>query len=193
MKTTKFISIFSILFFVAILFSSFGININGHKAKSIKSVNDFQVYWFPARVKVDDIDLKYKVISTSSIRHSTKEIFNKSIWNYLRKRIIIVGPFKTLLQATMARSLYKETKDKIKFLPDTGMPPTIYWFNVHFAQSPRLKIYVINRLPASVSIGSLQDFRKAFYFQMQQQSFPIGPFYDKDNAEEAKRIYRQNE
>lgn len=193
MKIKKIISIFTILFFIAILFSSFGIDRHTCKAKNLQSLNGFQVYWFPARVKVDDIDLKYKIISTSSIRHSSKEVFNKAIWDYLRKRIIIVGPFQSRLQATMARSLYAETKEKMKFLPDTGMPTTIYWFNVHFVQSPRLKIYVISRLPASVSAGSLQDFKNAFYFQMQQQSFPIGPFYDKDNAEEAKRIYRQNE
>jgi len=194
MKKAKFISIVVTILIGIVFLSSFGINLNLNKtAKSLDSKGYSQVYWFPARVKVEDRDLKYIIVSTSRIRHGHKNLFDKEIWRYLTKRVVIIGPFQTLSQATMARSLYKDSEDKIKFLPDTGMPTTIYWFNIHFVQSPRLKIYVINRIPASVSLGSLKDFRDAFYIQLQQQSLPVGPFYMKENAEEAKRIYRQNE
>ncbi len=150
-------------------------------------------YWFSVRAKINDSENSYILASSGRVSYGTKEKFDQELWKALKRRMLLVGPFPSKDQAIMAQSLYKQNPKKIHLKLDTNVTSTVYWFNVHFVQSPRLRIYIINRVPASVASGSLDGFRNAFYIQLQQQLLPIGPFYLKENAEESKRIYRQNE
>ncbi len=155
------------------------------------NINRF--YWFSVRAKIDDSENRYTISSTGRVSYGTKEKFDKELWKALRRRMLLVGPFPSKDQAIMAQSLYKQDPKKVRLKLDTNLTSTVFWYNVHFVQSPRLRIYVINRVPASVASGSLDAFRNAFYVQLQNQLLPIGPFYMKEIAEESKRIYRQNE
>ncbi len=198
MKKSKTILVLTVL--LAVFFLGFktlpSSRHNFAKGMTTPPGDDIQInryYWFSVRAKIDDAENRYILSSTGRISYGTKEKFDKELWTALRRRMLLVGPFPSKDQAIMAQSLYKEKPEKVRLKLDTNVTSTVYWFNVHFLQSPRLRIYVINRVPASVASGSLDGFRNAFYVQLQNQLLPIGPFYMKEIAEESKRIYRQNE
>ncbi len=151
-------------------------------------------YWFFVRVDIEKKSGAYKILGTSnSIEYGYLIDFEKELWQGLSKRMIAVGPFYTSVEAVNARRLYKSKKEKIKDLPEGEVPENVYWFAINFYISSRLKIFVLQRTKARVEEGNEIRFIDAFYEQIPYQQLPIGPFYDKIQAEFAKRLYRMNE
>ncbi len=166
------------------------------KGNSIPTVteDDPVYYWFYLKIRIDDRTNTFKVSGTSGgLDYGYQLDFEKALWNNLSKRQIAIGPFQTKEEALNAKRLYKMSEDKIHELPEGEVPDRINWFAITFEQSPRLKIYIIRRAPGAVQTGTEDFFVSTFYEQLGVRLLSIGPFYDYEHAEMAKRLYRMNE
>ncbi|MBN2662101.1 MAG: hypothetical protein JXR68_00505 [Bacteroidales bacterium] len=184
---------------LSLLFVSFsGPIVDNNDVAQIKDddPNPDQVYyWFYVSVRIDDRTASYKINGTvGGLFSGYKEDFEKDLWLNLFQRKIVIGPFLEKNTALNAKRLYKTRKDKaLNVIPVDTVPNTVYWFAITFYQSDRLGIFVMERSPAAVASGNEDFFINAFYEQLAYKQFAIGPFYDQLNAEEAKRMFRQNE
>lgn len=198
-KKYKSLIVIGLFLSVSLVFLSFSSPINENN--NVPKIHDDDpdpnhvYYWFYASVRIDVRTASYKVNGTSGGLHSGyKEDFEKDLWKSLSQRKIVVGPFLEKNTALNAKRLYRTKKDKaLNKIPVDTVPPTVYWFAITFDQSDRLGIFVMERSPAAVASGGENFFIDAFYEQLAYKQFAIGPFYDQLNAEEAKRLYRQNE
>ncbi len=195
------------IFTIAMLIPLFGIvslsftNINKHSnkrhqaRKALSFSNDvMDWYWFSVRVRIDKREDAFKFVGvTGGIRHGKQAQFEKDLWQGLAMRQIAVGPFEQKSEARNAKALYKTSKDKIKYYNDPNRPEVLNWFAITFVESPRLRIFVIRRAPGAVATGSIKMFVEGFFVQLPQKLLEIGPFYNYDQAELAKRLYRKNE
>jgi len=151
-------------------------------------------YWFYATVKIEDMTNSYKITGTpGGIQYGYEIDFEKDLWANLSQRKLAIGPFLSKNEAINARRLYKSDADKINQLPKDSVPQQVHWFAITFDQSDRLRILVFERAPGAVQTGTEDQFINAFYEQLINKLFAIGPFYDYNQAEIAKRLYRKNE
>ena len=156
-------------------------------------------YWFSVGVRTRTPDRIYRIISVSNeIRYGKIKKFEKALWKGLAKRKIVIGPFISHNEAKKAITLYKAiTKAKTKEdlaqikLPDFGHE--LYWFQIKFIESPRMKAFVLEHGPASVRSGNARLFIYDLLETLGYQQMTVGPFEDYQRTEEIKRIYRQNE
>ncbi len=166
------------------------------KGKIIKTRldDDPTVYWFFAAVKFARRSNGYKLTGTpGGVSYGKTIDFEKDLWANLSRRRIAVGPFLSKNEALNARRLYKSKRDRIRGLPRGQIPNEVHWFAVAFGQSDRLRIFVFERAPGAVVSGTENFFIDVFYEQLQRKLLSIGPFYDYEQAEIAKRLYRKNE
>lgn len=195
MKKNKIIKYFGIvlLFFSVLLFGSSFFLVSPEVAE-VSNADDPVVYWFYAGVKIDDQTNSYVVSGTpGGIQYGHTVDFEKDLWATLSKKKLAVGPFLSKNEAINASRLYRSSKDKINQLPKDEVPGNVHWFAIQFSQSDRLRIFVFERAPGSVRTGSEKQFIDAFYVQIISRMFAIGPFYDYNQAELAKNLYRRNE
>jgi len=164
------------------------------KASTFRPGDDEVVYWFYLKIRIEDRTNSFIVSGTSAGLDFGKILdFEKSLWDGLSKRQIAIGPFYDKNEAMNAKRLYKPDKNKVKEMPEGEIPATVHWFAITFEQSPRLRIYVIKRNPAQVQSGTENRFIDVYFEQLPNKLLSIGPFYDYNQAEEAKRMYRMNE
>lgn len=135
----------------------------------------------------------YIISGVSKVYSGNKQDFERALWKGLSKRVIIVGPFESQKEAMNSSMLYRRNASKIKEIPSATNPKKIYWFPIKFEESERLKIYVMQRTPATVQEGSTNFFIKILYEQLGFMQFSIGPFWSQDQANVAKGIYVRNE
>jgi hypothetical protein len=196
-KTNIFVYGAAIVFLLSI--SLLNLSFDNHTQKhgkklSVINEDDPIYFWFFVRVRIDTRQDKFIMSGTTGgIRTGRQIDFEKDLWSNLSRRQIAVGPFESKNEAVNAKRLYKTKKKLIKSLPKGEVPAQVTWFAVTFEQSPRLRIFVIKRAPGAVFTGSEQMFIDAFFEQLNYKLLTIGPFYNYDQAELAKRLYRKNE
>ncbi len=156
-------------------------------------------YWIELRIKIDTKNNRYSIIGASNkIYDGYIKDFEKALWKGLSKKKIIVGPFIDMPQARLSRTIYQlmarvkkpEDINKIKW-PE--WPNEIYYFNIEFEVSHRLRIFMLKHTAAAVESGSVKSFVNAMFVGLQYKKIAIGPFEEHNRAEEVKRLYRQNE
>ncbi len=161
--------------------------------------DDATYYWFSVGVKTRYADGRYRIISvTKNVSEGKIKRFEKALWKGLAYRKIAIGPFISSEDAKKARLIYKalirvkKEGDLAKInAPDFGHE--VYWFQIKFKESPRLRSFIFEHGPASVQSGSSKNFLSALFETLGYQQIAIGPFEDYQRTEEIKRIYRQNE
>ncbi len=169
---------------------------NNREGKRLSSQLDDEIvyYWFFAKVRIDKQTDTYKVSGTGGgLFHGYQKVFEKSLWRGLSNRQIAIGPFMRKNEAVNAKRLYRASKDQITGVP-VGEPPAQYhWFPIEFYQSKRTGIYIMKSSPSSVNSGTEEGFITSFYEKLDFKSLMVGPFYDYEQAEQAKAMYRMNE
>lgn len=152
------------------------------------------VYWYSIRMRIDTKSKCIEITGTGSkITMGTKKGFDKAVWKGIARRQVIIGPFMSEAEALNSKIYYKKSKDKINELPQATAPSQMCWFEVSFKELRRMNSYEYTHSPAAVSTGSASEFTDALYEGMSFLRLSIGPFWDYEQAEQAKAIYRKNE
>lgn len=152
------------------------------------------VYWYSIRMRIDNKRKDIEITGNGAkITMGTKKGFNKAVWKGIAHRQVVIGPFQSEAEALNSKIYYKKSKDKINELPQATAPSQMYWFEVSFKELRRMNSYEYTHSPAAVSSGSSTEFTDALYEGLSFLRLSIGPFWDYEQAEQAKAIYRLNE
>ena len=152
------------------------------------------VYWFYIRMRIDSKRKEIEIMGGGGkIVSGSIKSFSKAVWWGIAHRQVTVGPFYSETEALNAKIYYKKSKDKINELPQPTAPSTMHWFQCAFTELRRLGSYEYTRSPAAITSGGSNEFADALFEGLSFQRLSIGPFWDYQQAEEAKAIYRLNE
>ncbi len=198
MKKHK-ITILFLLFISLVVLSSFilpTIEKEQKYAKQLKydKVSQNYVFWFFLRIQVDARKKEFRISGPASRATSgTVRDFEKSLWNGISHRQIAIGPFTNYDEAENARLLYQRNKEKVMFRKSENAPEELNWFLITFRYLKRARAYRLEPMPARLATGSANNFVDALYEGLAFSNLVIGPFWDYQAAEEAKKMYRKNE
>ncbi len=153
-----------------------------------------EVYWFTIKISINtkrnDIEI---APGPGKIKKGTKKGFTKDVWKQISHRQVAIGPFQSEAEAMNAKIYYKKSKDKINELPQATAPSQMNWFEVSFKMLRRMNCYEYTHSPAAVNTGTASEFTDALYEGLSFLHLSVGPFWDYEQAELAKSIYRLNE
>lgn len=167
--------------------------------------DDQHVYWFYIKADIKtDKEFKKPVYVVrrqgKSIKSGTFKKYREEVWHYIKAgNQLTIGPFLELGDAKRANETFnlagktnKQMENEIENTLDTTNN-VYYWYILQFSKSDRTNRYIIERQPARVAEGSLEDFSYFLWDVLKQKQLAIGPFISKIEAEESKRIYRLEE
>jgi len=152
-----------------------------------------EMFWFFIRIKVDTEKKAYTLIGTASrISSGEKKDFEKALWWGTTKGQFAVGPFLNHKEALDARLLYRKTRGKIT-ATNEERERQVHWFLITMKERKRSGAYKLQRMPARLASGTIEEFLDALYEGMTFERLAVGPFWDYVQAEDAKAMYRENE
>jgi hypothetical protein len=179
------------------------------KAQNQFDPNDY-VYWFYLRTeKKLDRNLNQNVYLVRTLsktpKYGTFAAYEKDTWRcLLGGQQMVIGPFRQFKVAKQALAIYDmaklpEEQRKIqiaKLSEEIGLEHDEYFcYYLKYDVSKRTKKFVLRRVPARTSIdgitldGFIDQFLEGLTFEM----LAIGPFFDRPEAEESKRLNRLEE
>lgn len=163
-----------------------------------QEVNENQiVYWFNIGVnmrKHKKFGYKYYEVRSygGHIYNAPLKKYGRKLWRGLRRgRYFSIGPFIDYYEAEQAEKFYG--RDSIIIDTALDQSKTVYWFMLKVFRRPRSNSYDIMKTPTMVQQGTYRLFAnqyKALLSQGQGSALLVGPFWNYDEAEEAKRRYR---
>jgi len=169
-----------------------------------------KVYWFYLNVsikndKILNRDVYVIRISSQKPKYDTYSVYEKDIWRCLKAgHQIVVGPFREFDAAKQAIKIYDLCKlqenerdtEVIKMEDSANVSNDEYFcYFMKFYISERTKSIKLKRIPARTSVVGITvtDFIDQFLEGVTQQMLTIGPFRNKEEAEDSKRINRLEE
>ncbi len=152
------------------------------------------IYWFEVSVKMTPN--KETKFLEYSLHRMGKKVFSGDVYDFKEKlwggmasgSKLLVGPFSTYPDANEAMLMYD-----VKDTNEVENTSEKYWFLVKLNFSERSGSYELERMAASVASGSKSEFKDILVESLTFKTIAIGPFGDKLDAEESKRLYRQEE
>ncbi len=163
-----------------------------------------RVYWF-------NINLSFKRdpktgLPKYDVRVVSNRVLNGSLDQYDHKlweglgagSRIAIGPFRYYEEAEQAMVFYS-LKHETTPTDSTHKKEQVYFYNLFIGKRPRSNSYALDRRPAAVSSGTYDTFYDVLKVSLQMASagaggdlakLTIGPFWDYNDAEESKRMYR---
>ena len=184
---------------ISVLFSSFTLNNKGAensdipKQQEIQSQNAIRYHWFFIRIRIDERKKKYFIVGNASrVVQGTIDEFRQKLWWGITHKQLAIGPFMSAEEADVARLYYKNNRERIP--KDIDAPKTeVHWFLLTVKELKRANAYKLERMPARTASGTIEDFIDALYEGMTFEHLVVGAFWNYDQAEYAKSIYRENE
>ena len=195
----------TVIYLFIILFSLSWVASSAQVSVERMDPNQF-VFWFyiRAEIKVNRLTKKpsYVVRTLSKTPKSGNLIkFDKDLWRNLKGgQNLVIGPFTEYGDAVRAIHMYdlaghtvESMEKEIANFRDSTAASEYYWFFLKYQISPRKRSYVLERMPAAVSSGSIREFKEVLWEGLGFQNLNIGPFASQIEAEESKRRYRIEE
>lgn len=187
-----------ILVLTVLSFSSFNTDMTSKIDKipennSIEESQGIRYYWFFIKMRMDERKKQYFIIGNASyVTSGTVEIFRQKLWWGLTHKQLAIGPFMTSEEAEVARLYYKTTRERIP--KDIDAPKTeVHWFLLTVKELKRAKAFKLERMPARSASGTINDFVDVLFESMTFEHLVVGAFWNYDQAEYAKKIYRESE
>jgi len=153
------------------------------------------VFWFYIRVKHEEGKKEFQLVGTAS-RSETGDIkaFQRALWWGLTVGQLAIGPFWNDKEAKDARLLYRRSRKRtIKEEEGETSKREVHWFLVTFKERKRSPSFDLERMPARLASGSVDEFLDAMYEAMTFERMAVGTFWEYTEAENAKAFYRENE
>lgn len=194
-KNVWFFAAFALAAIVA--FSSFNyINEPGKTEKKGKPTVDQDdmdyktLFWFYVTVKDNKKSREYVVkrAQGTKIMSGLKSDYERSLWQNLVEGRLAIGPFGDFEEAKGANVLYN-TGPATGQVIGTIHTDEVHYFYVKVRQNERTKAYKIEPVSSKLETGTLDAFKDAFREGLGFQMLAVGPFWDYNEAEEAKRFY----
>ena len=189
----KIIKTLSLFLFISIL--AFG-KLAAQDIDVVKSDKDRVVYWFYINVILHE-DGKTGYVSYivrnlgSRIYHAKINDYDRILWKNLGTgKKFAVGPFYDYEEARQAVMFYGKVKDEFKLDSTYNDTRNIHWFMLRVERRARSKSYVLKRIPGAIGQGTYERFYDSYKAGLVSKTLPIGPFWNMEEAEEAKRTYR---
>ncbi len=163
-----------------------------------------RVYWFNINLsfkKDPKTGLpKYDVrVVSKKVYHGSLAKYDRTLWKGLGAGTrIAIGPFRYYEEAEQAMVFY-DLKHETTPTDSTHQQEQVYFYNLFIGKRPRSGSYALDRRPAAVSSGTYDTFYDVLKVSLQMASagaggdlakLTIGPFWDYNDAEESKRMYR---
>lgn len=163
------------------------------KQYELKATKAIRYYWFFIRIRIDERKKKYFIVGNASrVASGTIDEFRQRLWWGITHKQLAIGPFMSSDEAEIARLYYKNNRERIP--KDIEAPKTeVHWFLLTVKELKRANAYKLERMPARTASGTIDDFVDALYEGMTFEHLVVGAFWNYDQAELAKSIYRENE
>jgi len=157
-------------------------------------LNDLdEVHWFYVRVRLDRARNIFHIVgSATQIHAGTRSNFDKELWHGITRGQLAIGPFWDMDEARDARKLFKHLKRNVK-INEARSDKEMHWFAVTFTVRLRSHAYRLERTPNRIESGTQEEFVDLLFENMTFRKLTVGPFWDYNEAEEAKDYYKQNE
>lgn len=153
-----------------------------------------EVHWFYIRVRPNIKKKAYTLVGTASrVESGKEEEFERALWWGMTRGQMAIGPFWDVREAKDARLLYRKSRKRVVTTRSRRNTKEVHWFLVTFKQRKRSNAYKLQRMPARLASGSVDEFLDALYESMTFERLTVGPFWDYNEAENAKTLYRKNE
>jgi len=164
--------------------------------ENLHSDEEKMVFWFYISLRItEDRRTRQKVYNVrrlgTRVYSGTLDEYDQDLHKHLSSgHKFAIGPFYDYYEAQQALHFYNVTK-KAKPL-DSKIDPTkdVFYFMLVIKRMKRSKAYVIERAPGRISSGKAQDFDDFLNAVLPTRVLAVGPFWDMEEAEEAKRVYR---
>jgi hypothetical protein len=187
-----------ILLLTALTFSSFHTDVPSNNEfvpenESISENSAIKYHWFFIRMRIDEKLKQYFIVGNASyVQAGSLDDFRQKLWWGITHKQIAIGPFMTAEEAEVARMYYKTTKERI---PEVENAPKteVHWFLLSIKELKRANAYKLERMPARTASGTIDDFVDALFESMTFEHMVVGAFWNYDQAELAKTIYRESE
>lgn len=154
---------------------------------------DAELYWFYINVKRNKKARQYTIKRSggSRIVSGTKADYERALWENMVGGRLAIGPFLDFEEAKGSNALYNLSNQDAAL--EHIHSSEVHWFFLKVKGSERTNSYKLARTAARVASGSVNEFIDAMREGLTFQQLSIGPFWDYQQAEEAKRLYRLEE
>jgi hypothetical protein len=142
---------------------------------------------------VDEKKKQFFIIGNASyVSQGSAEEFRQKLWWGITNKQLAIGPFMSNEEAEVARMYYKTTRERIP--TDIDAPKTeVHWFLLTVKELKRANAFKLERMPARTASGTIEEFIDALFESMTFEHVVVGAFWNYDQAEYAKNIYRESE
>lgn len=184
------------LFLVTIILFTKGGLCYSQKENANLYTDNKNLYWFYVSVRITEDKVtgmkKYVVRKLGKkLESGTLDEYDKDLWTNLSKGYkLAIGPFSEHEEANQAQEFYSFEDDKV-FSEVIDNEKILYYFTI--------RVYIrnrcgpppeIERIPSAIKTGNADDFYELLKINLDFRQLAIGPFWNYETAEEAKRRYR---
>ncbi|MCF6240029.1 MAG: hypothetical protein L3J74_01640 [Bacteroidales bacterium] len=196
-----------VLLSMLILFITKTVSINAQGNTVDLDASKKYVFWFYIKAEIKmDRELHMPIYTVrrvgKEIKGGTLKKYNRDVWRNINGgNQLCIGPFSRLEDAKRANQCYNlgrktdaTMQKEIENTVDTT-DNTYYWYTLEFEITKRTHRYLLSRIPAAVSEGSLKAFKETLWslLRMEQKKLTVGPFTNQEDAEVSKMINRNEE
>jgi len=163
---------------------------------STDELENREVFWFYISLRItEDRRTRQKMYNVrrlgTRIYSGTLDQFDETVHKYYTSgHKFAIGPFHNAEEAKQALHFYNITKNAKPLPKDIDPKREVYYFMLVIKRMKRRRPQVIERAPGRISSGKAKDFEDFLNAVLPTRVLAVGPFWDMEEAEEAKRIYR---